>query len=171
MKHRWQIAISAGLLAGLWAGVADVFQLVTWIGFLSCSTFFAQAESGIKGMFMAMSTNLSGVFWGWLIIAGSSLFVSPTFGYLFTAIATSAMCLQASYQKLAFIPGAFIGCCVTFAMGGDIAAILPPLLIGAMLGYSMSLLTGQLINLTEKFQGLSVNKSVDAASNNAAKEL
>lgn len=153
MENRWQIAISAGLLAAVWAGVADALHLVTWIGFLSCSTFFAQTHSGIKGMLMAMTTNLSGVFWGWLIISGSSFFVSPVMGYTFTGIATAAMCLQASYQKLAFIPGAFIGCCITFAMGGDIVAILPPLLIGAVLGYSMSLLTGLLINLTQKMQG------------------
>ncbi|ABV86961.1 DUF1097 domain-containing protein [Shewanella pealeana] len=153
MENRWQIAISAGLLAAVWAGVADALHLVTWIGFLSCSTFFAQTHSGIKGMLMAMTTNMSGVFWGWLIISGSSFFVSPLVGYTFTGIATAAMCLQASYQKLAFIPGAFIGCCITFAMGGDVAAILPPLLLGAVLGYSMSLLTGQLINLTQKMQG------------------
>ena len=152
MEHRWQIAISAGLLAAVWAGFADAFQLVTWIGFLGCSTFFAQTESGAKGMLMAMTTNLSGVFWGWLIISASSFFVSPLLGYAFTGIATAAMCLQASYQKLAFIPGAFIGCCITFAMGGDIAAILPPLILGAMLGYSMSLFTTQLISLTQKLQ-------------------
>ena len=154
MEHRWQIAISAGLLAAVWAGFADVFQLVTWIGFLGCSTFFAQTQSGAKGMLMAMTTNLSGVFWGWLIISGSSFFVSPLLGYAFTGIATAAMCLQASYQKLAFIPGAFIGCCITFAMGGDIAAILPPLILGAMLGYSMSLFTAQLISLTQKLQSI-----------------
>lgn len=153
MENRWQIAISAGLLAAVWAGVADALHLVTWIGFLSCSTFFAQTHSGIKGMLMAMTTNLSGVFWGWLIISASSFFVSPLMGYIFTGIATAAMCLQASYQRLAFIPGAFIGCCITFAMGADIAAIIPPLLLGAVLGYSMSLLTGQLINFTQKMQG------------------
>ncbi|GIU28127.1 DUF1097 domain-containing protein [Shewanella schlegeliana] len=156
MENRWQIAISAGLLAAVWAGVADALHLVTWIGFLSCSTFFAQTHSGVKGMLMAMATNLSGVFWGWLIISGSGFFVSPLMGYTFTGIATAAMCLQASHQKLAFIPGAFIGCCITFAMGADIAAIIPPLLLGAVLGYSMSLLTGQLINLTQRMQGASV---------------
>ncbi|WP_144213829.1 DUF1097 domain-containing protein [Shewanella donghaensis] len=171
MENRWQIAISAGLLAGLWAGVADVFHLVTWIGFLSCSTFFAQTESGIKGMFMAMSTNLSGVFWGWLIISGSSFFVSPLLGYTFTGIATAAMCLQASYKKLAFIPGAFIGCCITFAMGADIAAIIPPLLMGAVLGYSMSLLTAQLISITPKFQGLFSSSNAADVAENEAKEL
>ena len=154
MKHRWQTAISAGLLAAVWAGFADVFQLVTWIGFLGCSTFFAQPQMSIKGMLMAMMTNVSGVFWAWLIIFASSFFVSPIMGYSLTGIATAAMCLQASYQKLAFIPGAFIGCCITFAMDGAVAVVLPPLLLGAILGYSMSLLTTQLINLTQKIQAI-----------------
>ncbi|WP_394129785.1 DUF1097 domain-containing protein [Shewanella maritima] len=152
MEHRWQIAISAGLLASIWAGIADVFHLITWIGFLGCSTFFAQSETGVKGMAMAMATNLSGVFWGWLIISGSGLFTSPMLGYGLTGIVTMAMCLQATNKKLAFIPGAFIGCCITFAMNADIASILPPLLLGAVLGYCMSLLTGLLINLTQKWQ-------------------
>ncbi|MDB2386001.1 DUF1097 domain-containing protein [Shewanella sp.] len=150
MEHRWQIAISAGSLAAVWAGVADAFQWVTWIGFLGCSTFFAQTATGGKGMLMAMMTNTSGVFWGWLIISASGFFVSPILGYCLTGVVTAAMCLQASYQKLAFIPGTFIGCCITFAMAGDLLAILPPLLLGAALGYCMALLTQQLIALTEK---------------------
>lgn len=151
MENRWQVAISAGLLAAIWCGVADAFHLVTWIGFLGCSTFFAQSKAGFQGVMMAWCTNLSGVFWAWLIISGSSFFVSPVFGYIFTGIATSAMCLQASYQKLSFIPGAFIGCCITFAMAGDIANILPPLIIGGLLGWGMSMLTEQLVALTPKW--------------------
>ncbi|MCL1084479.1 DUF1097 domain-containing protein [Shewanella psychromarinicola] len=150
MAHRWQIAISAGLLAAIWAGLADVFHLVTWVGFLGCSTFFAQTESGAKGMMMAMMTNLSGVFWGWLIIAGSGVLGSPIISYALTGIVTAMMCLQASNKNFAFIPGTFIGCCITFALNADIAAIIPPLVIGAALGYSMSLLTDLLITLTAK---------------------
>ncbi|GGM91715.1 MULTISPECIES: DUF1097 domain-containing protein [Shewanella] len=151
MENRWQVAISAGLLAAIWCGIADTFHLVTWIGFLGCSTFFAQPKAGFQGVMMAWCTNLSGVFWAWLIISGSSFFVSPVAGYLFTGIATSAMCLQASYQKLSFIPGAFIGCCITFAMAGDVANIVPPLVLGALLGFCMSLLTAQLITLRQKW--------------------
>ena len=169
MQHRFQIAISAGLLAALWAGVADVFQLVTWIGFLGCSTFFAQTENGFKGMLMAMTTNLSGVFWGWLIIAGSTFFGSSMMSYALTGIVTSIMCLQASHKRLAFSPGAFIGCCITFELNANIAAIVPPLAMGAVLGYSMSLLTEQLIAFTENKQ--SVRSQVTSVSDNAAKEL
>ena len=141
MQQRWHAAISAGLLATVWCGVADTLDLTTWIGFLGCSTFFAQGRRGFSGLLQAWCTNTSGVFWAWLIISGSSFFVSPVFGWIFTGIATSAMCLQASFSKLNFIPGAFIGCCITFAMAADIATIMPPLLIGAVFGYAMSRLT------------------------------
>ncbi|SGY98719.1 Putative uncharacterized protein [Moritella viscosa] len=57
------------------------------------------------------------------------------------------MCLQASYAKLAFIPGAFIGCCITFAMAGDVSHIILPLLAGGLLGYAMTQLTAWFISL------------------------
>ncbi|QFI36357.1 DUF1097 domain-containing protein [Moritella marina ATCC 15381] len=146
MKNRYQVALSAGLLAALWCGIADTFHLVTWIGFLSCSTFFAQPKAGFNGVLMTWFTNLSGVFWAWLAIYGSGWLDTPLLGYLLTGIVTSAMCLQASYSKLAFIPGAFIGCCITFAMAGDVHAIIPPLLIGGLLGYSMTQLTALFVS-------------------------
>ena len=152
MEHRWQVAISAGLVAAVWAGIADIFHLVTWIGFLSCSTYFALGKLNFQGVVISWFTNLSGVFWAWLVISGSSFFETPMVGYLLTGIVTSAMCLQAKYSKLAFIPGAFSGCCTTFAMGGDIANILPALIIGSLLGYSMSELSGVLVSLTLKWK-------------------
>ncbi|MBW8182152.1 DUF1097 domain-containing protein [Shewanella nanhaiensis] len=151
MEHRWQVAISAGLLAAVWAGVADIFHLITWIGFLSCSTYFALGKLNFQGVVISWATNLSGVFWAWLVISGSSYFETPMVGYLLTGVVTAAMCLQASYSKLAFIPGAFIGCCITFAMGGDIGKILPALIIGSLLGYSMSELTSVLVALKLKW--------------------
>ncbi|MPY21604.1 DUF1097 domain-containing protein [Shewanella psychropiezotolerans] len=165
MENRWQVAISAGLLAAVWAGVADSFSLVTWIGFLACSTYFAQPKPGFQGVLMSWATNLSGVFWAWIVISGSGYFESAFVGYLLTGIVTSGMCLQASYHKLAFIPGAFIGCCITFAMVGDISNILPALILGALLGYSMVLLTGQLVSLTQRwraFMGTSTANKVTA---------
>ncbi|QLE85956.1 DUF1097 domain-containing protein [Shewanella sp. Scap07] len=154
MEHRFQVALSAGLLAALWAGLADTFHLVTWIGFLACSTYFAQPKPGFQGVLLTWLTNLSGVFWAWLVISGTSYFGSAWVGYLLTGIVTSAMCLQASHNKLSFIPGAFIGCCITFAMAADIAAIVPALILGALLGYAMTLLTSQLVSLSQKL-GLS----------------
>ncbi|MFT6987266.1 MAG: hypothetical protein ACJAT7_003120 [Psychromonas sp.] len=152
MENRWQIALSAGLLAAVWCGIADTFHLVTWVGFLGCSTYFAQPKTGFNGVVVSWCTNLSGVFWAWVVISASSYFDTQLMGYLFTGLATTVMCLQASYHKLSFIPGAFIGCCATFAMGGEIANLLPALIIGALLGYAMTLLTSQFVRLTIKLK-------------------
>ena len=152
MENRWQIALSAGLLAAVWCGIADTFHLVTWIGFLGCSTYFAQPKAGLQGVVITWCSNLSGVFWAWLIISGSGYFDVALMGYIFTGIATAVMCLQACYHKLSFIPGTFIGCCTTFAIAGDIATVLPALIIGALLGYVMACFTSHLINITPKWQ-------------------
>ncbi|ABE55502.1 protein of unknown function DUF1097 [Shewanella denitrificans OS217] len=154
MEHRWPIAISAGLLAALWCGAADAFSLVTWVGFLGCSTFFAQTDTGVKGLLMAWFTNLSGVFWAWLIISASSLFDSALMGYALTGLVTMGMCLQASYRGLAFIPGTFIGCCATFALGPNILALTSALMLGGLLGLCMSQFTAFLIRLESGFSGV-----------------
>ncbi len=152
MENRWQIATSAGVLAAVWCGVADLFHLVTWVGFLGCTTYFAQPKAGFQGVLLGWATNLSGVFWAWLIITGAGFFDSAFMGYLFCGLATMGMCLQASYHRLSFIPGAFVGCCATFGMAGDVASVLPALFVGVLLGYSMTCFTGVLISWTQKLK-------------------
>lgn len=170
MENRYQIALSAGLLSAAWVATADVFGLIAWVGFLGCSTFFAQTRSGFKGLLLTWATNLSGVFWAWVVIAGSGFFDSQIIGYLLTGITGAMMCLQASNHRLAFIPGAFIGSCTTFAMGGEVAALLPSLLIGGALGFAMAMFTQPLIQLSNKlsesFSGAnnSQNKSTKRSS-------
>ena len=155
MENRWQIALSAGLLASLWAGFSVQYNLVTWVGFLACSTYFAQHKVGFQGVISTCCSNFSGVFWAWIVIAGSDFFDQQLMSYILTGVVTAAMCLQASYYKLSFIPGAFIGCCTTFAMQGDITNILPALFVGALLGYAMTLLTTQLVSLSNLFGKIS----------------
>jgi hypothetical protein len=109
---------------------------------------------------MAWFTNLSGVFWAWLIISASSLFDSVLMGYALTGLVTMGMCLQASYRGLAFIPGAFIGCCATFALGPDILALTSALMLGGLLGLCMSQFTVCLIRLESGFTGIIQSKQL-----------
>lgn len=156
MKNRYQVAISAGLLTAVWCGIADIFHLVTWVGFAGCSTYFAQGRPGFQGVLLTWGTNLSGVFWAWVVFASGDYIESALLGYTITGITSAIMCLQASNHKLAFIPGAFIGCFSTFAMQGDIAAVVLPLMLGALLGYVMVSFTQPLVLLTDKCKQLIV---------------
>ncbi|MCT4544650.1 MAG: DUF1097 domain-containing protein [Vallitalea sp.] len=54
-------------------------------------------------------------------------------GAISTAVITFVMCIQAKIKLFEFIPGTFIGSFSTFASGGDWKAVVPALILGAIL--------------------------------------
>ncbi|MBT1446455.1 DUF1097 family protein [Shewanella sp. JM162201] len=137
MVERLPVALSAGLLAGVWVWGSDSFALSTWAGFLGCSAYSALGEHSIKGVLATWAATLSGVFWAWVVFFGTDLLGGAGSAVL-TGLVTAAMCLQAAQRLLAFIPAAFIGCCVVFALNGDVASAWLPLMLGAVMGFGMS---------------------------------
>lgn len=131
------IAITTGLLSGLWGWVAVSLGLLSWGGFLGCTTYFAAPQDGLKGMGISMATNVSGVAWAMLIIHGSTWIDIELFGYIATGIVSFLMCVQAKREWLSFIPGTFIGCCATFAAAGNWQLVIPSLMLGVVFGYAM----------------------------------
>ncbi|KKC99660.1 MULTISPECIES: DUF1097 domain-containing protein [Photobacterium] len=131
------IAITTGLLSGLWGWVAVSFGLLSWAGFLGCTTYFASPQEGLKGVGISMATNLSGVAWAMLIIHGSAWAGAELFGYIATGMVSFLMCVQAKRTWLSFIPGTFIGCCATFAAAGHWQLVIPSLMLGVVFGYAM----------------------------------
>lgn len=142
MYERLPVALAAGLLAALWVLLSSHFSLVTWVGFLGCSAYFAQGNLSVRGLVCTWATTLSGVFWAWLIIYGADKLDVGFGAALLTGLVTAAMCLQAHKRLLAFIPGTFLGCCALFALNGDWQAAVPALVLGASMGLGMSQLTG-----------------------------
>lgn len=131
------IAITTGILSGIWGWVAISFGLISWAGFLGCTAYFACPKGGIRGLIISTLTCCSGIFWAEVIMAGSA--IRPEWeivGYVLTGIVAFLMCMQAAQQWLAFVPGTFIGACATFAAGGWEPA-LPSLLVGLVFGYAM----------------------------------
>ena len=57
------IAITTGILSGLWSWVAVSLGLLSWAGFLGCTAYFACPQGGLKGLFISGCTLLSGVVW------------------------------------------------------------------------------------------------------------
>ena len=86
------IAITTGILSGLWGWVAVSLGLLSWAGFLGCTAYFACPQGGFKGLFISGSTLLSGVVWALIIMKGSAL--APhveILGYVMTGVVAFLM--------------------------------------------------------------------------------
>ena len=67
------IALTTGILSGLWGWVAVSLGLLSWAGFLGCTAYFACPQGGVKGLFISGCTLMSGVIWALVIVKGSAL--------------------------------------------------------------------------------------------------
>lgn len=132
------IAITTGILSGVWGWVAVSLGLLSWAGFLGCTAYFACPQGGLKGLLISASTTMSGVLWAQVIIYGSAM--APHLeivGYLMTGVVAFLMCIQAKQLLLSFVPGTFIGACATFAGQGDWRLVVPSLAVGLIFGFAM----------------------------------
>ncbi|MDN3611604.1 DUF1097 domain-containing protein [Vibrio ostreicida] len=137
MSTLYAIALTTGILSGLWGWVAISLGLLSWAGFLGCTSYFAAPISGAKGLAISLITNMAGVFWAMVIIHVSQFLSAEVLGYAATAVVAFLMCVQAQQRWLSYIPGTFIGCCATFAAQGQWQLVAPSLVIGGVFGYLM----------------------------------
>ncbi len=72
-EHTSLIAITTGILSGIWGWVAVSLGLLSSAGFLGCTAYFACPQGGLKGLAISAATLLSGVVWAMVIIYGSAL--------------------------------------------------------------------------------------------------
>jgi hypothetical protein len=144
MKPLVTTGITAGILAGLWTQFSAPLGLITWVGFLSWACFFA-AGGKRAGLLKTIPANLSGVLWGAAIVWGAANLPIPGALGISVAIAAFALCVQARWTVLGFIPGAFAGCAAYFGTTFDAAGTCLALIAGTGLGwlseYTASLLT------------------------------
>jgi hypothetical protein len=136
MNALLMIAITTGVLSGLWGWLAFSFGLISWAGFLGCTVYFACPQSGLRGLMLSFFSCGSGVFWAMVIIQGSPL-APQILGYVLTGIVAFFMCIQAKQRWLVFIPGTFIGACATFAGNGHWQLVSASLFLALLFGYAM----------------------------------
>jgi uncharacterized protein DUF1097 len=129
------ISLSVGLLSGLWALISSSLGLLTWVGFIGCTSYYASGgkKDGLKKSVMA---NMTGILWAMSIILLSKYIGGSYTGAIMTGIFSFVMCIQSKIKSLAFIPGTFCGSCAVFGSNGDWKAVIVALLCGAILGYS-----------------------------------
>lgn len=135
MSSLTALSLTTGILCGIWVYFCGAIGILGWVGFAGCTSFFA-AGGKKEGFKASVAANISGVFWAMVIIKVSSMLNFPLAGAIMTAVITFIMCIQAKIKYFAFIPGTFVGSFSTFAANGDWKAVLPVLLMGAILGYS-----------------------------------
>ena len=120
MNILFAIALTTGILSGIWGWVAVALGLLSWAGFLGCTAYFACPQGGLKGLAISSCTVMSGVAWALVIIHGSALAPQvQILSYMMTGVVAFLMCIQARRTLLSFVPGTFIGACATFAADGD----------------------------------------------------
>lgn len=127
-------ALSVGILSWFWAYISAKLGLITWVGFIGCTSYYASGGE-LKGFKKSLICNMSGVFWAMMIIKGSSIFSFSQAGAIFTGIFSFIMCYQSKNKWLTFIPGAFMGACSTFGSNADYKAVVISLFLGALVGY------------------------------------
>lgn len=137
MSTLFTISLTTGILSGIWGWLAVSLGLLSWAGFLGCTSYFASPKEGLRGLAESLVTNLSGVFWAMVIIYASDFLSLDVLGYAVTALIAFFMCIQAKKQWLAYIPGTFIGSAATFAAHGEWKIVIPSLLLGGVFGYLM----------------------------------
>jgi hypothetical protein len=143
MKPYIGVGLSVGILAGVWTQVSAELGLVTWVAFVAWACFFA--EGGNKaGFSKGLAANLSGVIYGWLVALLTSAVQFPGVLAIGVGIAALAMCLQAGWAPLSFIPGAFAGTAVFFGTQLSFWPTTVALIIGAALGW-LSVILGERI--------------------------
>ncbi|MDM5122553.1 DUF1097 domain-containing protein [Aeromonas rivipollensis] len=154
------IAITTGILSAVWGGLAAALGLISWVGFLGCTSYFA-SSGGYKALLQTLLCNATGMLWALLLIHGEGWWGAGMAGYLMTGVVATLMCVQAKQQWLGYIPGTFAGCCATFGAAGEWRLILPSLVIGALFGYLMKASGLWLSDKTRKAQD--ANSAVDPA--------
>ncbi|WP_010206266.1 DUF1097 domain-containing protein [Salinibacterium sp. PAMC 21357] len=143
MKNYLGVALTVGILAGLWAQFSPVLGLVTWVGFVAWAAYFASGGTA-RGLGSTLVTTASGAAYGWLVVTVTPAIPAAGAVAVGVGIIAALMCLQAGWAVLGFIPGAFLGASSFFGNPEGIWSTLLALVVGACLGW-LSDVTGKLV--------------------------
>jgi hypothetical protein len=148
VKRLIALGISIGVLAGLFTWFAGTVTaigswktpFVVWVGFAAWACFYAAGGRRL-GLQKTLAANVAGAVWGWAIVWAVGHTSSSALGLgAFVAVAAFAMCVQAAWSVLGFIPGAFVGAAAYFGTGGLFWATVVSLVLGGLLAFASEVL-------------------------------
>ena len=132
MDYLFAVGVTVGVLAGVWMFVSGLGEVSAFAGFLGWASYFA-AGGGKGGAIKALCSNMSGVFWGVVFVALSSM-APQSLGVFVIAVLAAIMCWQAKISPRSFIPGTFIGNACFYANNNNWPGTTVGLLCGIALG-------------------------------------
>ena len=136
-----------GVLAGIWIPLSVVAKFVGFVAFMAWATFYSCGDHGLKAFKSTLIHNITGLIWGWIMVALAGLF-GPIFGQLLglgiaVFIGTVGMIWGVKFIPfLTFIPGIFLGAASFFGAGYNFVAALIGLVCGAIIAYISEVGTG-----------------------------
>ena len=112
-------AITVGLLSGVWAYISTKLGIITWVGFIGCTSYYAAIGQN-KKLKDSLISNIVGIVIGMMIIYGSRFLGDNILGVVvMTTVFSFLMVAQGKLKSLSFIPGTFLGCCCVFGTNGN----------------------------------------------------
>ncbi|GAA1904637.1 DUF1097 domain-containing protein [Lapillicoccus jejuensis] len=142
MKNYIGVGVSIGVLAGIWTALSTnitSITLITWVGFAAWACYFA-AGGGVTGLRNGLLSNLSGAVYGWLVVEFISHVAFKGNLAIAVGVIAVAMCLQAGWAPLSFIPGAFVGAASFFGAQFAFWPTVTALVVGALFGFASGVL-------------------------------
>lgn len=128
------LSIATGVCCGTWAYVSGLAGLSGWLGFVTCTTYFACDKKGIQGVVKALALNYAGMLCALVILVLNDRFPFEGSLMFYAGIVNFIMCMISRLSILSYIPGIFLGCCATFGANGDVKAIVLAFLCGSVVG-------------------------------------
>ncbi len=127
-------AIVMALIGTVWTVVSAKLALISWVGFIGCTSYFASGGGKI-GLKKSIIANLTGGLWAISIIALQNYFEIANPSIIITAIFSFIMVFQCKIKSLSFVPGTYCGACAIFGTNGDVRGAFIALIIGGVMGY------------------------------------
>ncbi|MCQ5144543.1 DUF1097 domain-containing protein [Enterocloster bolteae] len=144
------VTFAVGLCAGIFAAILVLIDgylgLASWLGFVAMLSYYA-TEGGKDGFMRSTFGNISGLAWGWVILALNTVLagIPAPWGLAVIVIpVVVVMCLQSKWKLLSYTPGVFAGCSMLFAMLGAGDGIDGPSLYTKMFKVLIAIVVGNI---------------------------
>ncbi|KKM11469.1 hypothetical protein SY88_08630 [Clostridiales bacterium PH28_bin88] len=135
------LALSIGILAGIWTYVSGITGLLTWPAFVGWALFFA-AGGDKNAIVKTGAPIICGVILGYLSVVAAPYLGSALGLAIAVTIIAIIMVMLSPVSIFTFVPAQFAAAASFFGAGAQFVPAIVPLLLGVLFGYLSAVLPG-----------------------------